>query len=174
MTTTDHTAITDLSHKVPEFFQNHLRHCESLPPLCTYDLGYSGIEGNMYSLVAGFEDPNTNSCKYFTYHQLSMKNRIALTRNADAIHEIDLTPYPMSKISRVTLYVCSPETGEYIPVKSIENPPTRFSFYNHPLYFSRMFTMSIGVDFSSRRIMNQNIGIQRYMLTDNIRDKCIM
>ena len=123
MSTTEQDPITE--------FQKHIDFCKSVS-LNTYDLHYSKDECNMYAFAAGLP-PGVNSVKYFTYHELSKKNRIAVGRESDGFHTINLTPYPKSVISRVTLYVN--RNGTYTPVKVIDNPTSTFSFYDHQLQF---------------------------------------
>jgi hypothetical protein len=147
-------------------FENHLVICEALSKtLKTYNMDISVDDDRitMMPFLAKYIYGEMDSVKFFTTHTLSKKNRISINRTYSGFHTIKLTPYPCNKISKVTLYMTD-FSGKYMPVKTIEDPPTSFTFFDYPIFNSYLFKFSIGVEFSIIRVEIQHIGIERFMI----------
>ena len=150
-----------------DYVNKHIKKCKDIynsGQIKAYDLHYSNVPNDLESIVGGFQGEDYNSTKYF-YYQDMLNGQTILCRDSDGFHKFKLPVHGCNKISKITLYADLPDGR--IELKTIENPPYNFSFFDYPIFFDRYYNFFISADYSTCRLEKQNIGIQRYMIADN-------
>lgn len=148
-----------------------------------------------YNVINALIRTDDNSCVYENCkYKLSKNGRTTIYRNGDFIHEFKCSVYPNSSIVKATLFIGIQTKKdknnvdkewiykkdmikwEYIPIKTLHNPNSSFTFFDNPIpiYLYKFNPISIEIIYSDNCVCNShNIFVNYYHVHLSKRDKYI-